>query len=143
VAVRDPAEGLDEDLQPDRGPGRVAPALLVGRQTLLEVGVDVRSPELTGPGQLGKGLLQGLRWAVGDVEHLQRPGPRDRRHVGHGTGELPELDHDRVAAGERCRGVGQRAGPHRDVGEQISDGVGQIVDVLAPAAHDGHPSGTS
>jgi len=88
-------------------------------------------------------VLQGLRWAVRDVEHLQRPGLRDRRHVGHGTGELPEPGHDRVAAGQRSRGVGQWAGPLRGAGEQVSDGAGQVVDVLAPAAHDGHSSGIS
>jgi hypothetical protein len=54
---RDLPEWLDEDLHPSGGPGRVTPALLIRRKALLEVGVEVRRPELTRPGQFGQGLL--------------------------------------------------------------------------------------
>jgi len=66
------------------------------------------APNWPGSGQLGQGLLQRLGRAVRDVEHLQGPGLSDRRHVGQGPDELPEPDHDRVAAGQRRRSVGQR-----------------------------------
>jgi hypothetical protein len=142
VLVRDPTQHVDVLLQRDRGPGRLAPALLVRRQSLLPVDVDVGLAELAGPGQLGQRLLQRLGWAVHDVEQLQRPGLGDRQDAGDRADHLPQLDHDRVAAGQRRGGIDQRAGPRGGVGEQVGHRAGQVVDVLSPAGHHSHPSGS-
>ena len=81
------------------------------------------------PGATRTGPAEGLRWAVGDVEHRQRPGLRDRRHVRHRPDELPQPDHDRVTAHQNTRNVTQRPRPHRRVGEKAGDSAGQLIDV--------------